>query len=502
MTSEIDENLIRVLEQNAEYEKAFAELQEMFLFLDEHSLDEVEDEKTASLLILCGSITSALAFQKQTPCQKQAIEILSRAWSIFSRTNNWEKLAEAENTLGVCYWRQGLYSDAEYWLNSSLQLPIDSLSPVRLKTYHHLTSVLLSTNRDDDVLSVLKKLEKNLQHCNDEHLLARFHNQCGLALRNSSRQEEAISHFQLSRRYLKRTGNRKFQGIVENNLAHIYLSKGDSASARQHALSSLAIYRALNDVGREASTLDTLAQIQLKEGNFSSALENINRSIEILAKGNNYGLLLESYLTKCRILFSLDALSEALGVFAVAHELAALKIGEEKAQEVRKIFEDYLSKPHQKTDYETSLSPAIKKSAPSQPKIKDTCEFELPDGLKKSGKHVVWRVNVDDFVHLKLPKGTLLLIERCASVPDNSFAVLKKDEEYHIGFVSYLRLTGHYALDLRDGEMPEPFLKAETTVFGRIVAYCPAEETFLQPLQMRVVETIEMNRNFYKQGKP
>ena len=482
---EVDQNLIYSLQQKAEYEKAFIELHSAFSFLDGYSLDEINDEKTASVLILCGSVISALTFQKQTSCQKQAIKILSRALSVFSRTGNWGKQVEALNSLALCYWREGMLKEAEAWLNTSLELPIHPSSSVRLQTHCTLAMILLYENREEEALGVLQKIEARFHNYKDEHLLARFHNYYGLALKNRDYKGEAISHFQSSIYYLKRMGNRRFQGVVENNLAQLYISTGDFAEARLHALNALKIYRKLNDFGLEASSLETFAQILFNQGDFEKALESINHSIEILSKGDSYGYLLESYVTKIRILLKLGLELEALSVFAIAHELAAMRISEDKAREVRNLFKEYYSSPVPK---QTQLICAPTQKSDERPEREtseiaakdgatDICRCILPECIDPSNDLVVLELDSNNFAGYKIPSGSLLLVEKCVETPENAFSVLlDKDDCYHVGFVTYHPDLKLYSLSFGSELDPVPMDEAEVEFFGQIVAFCPPDE--------------------------
>ncbi len=465
-------------ERKSEYELALKALSPVWSDIRKKpSIRSLSTEVAGVALLRCGSILSKLASNYQIAEQERAQDFLTEAIDIFSRCNNFARIVEGCNLLAWSCLRLGRLAEAKAYLEISLEQPISQTSIWRIQAHNHLAFVHLYEDNHEEAYQVLKKIEPVAEKCDNAYILARYHNQFALVLMKLGENERALRHFELSKHYLEITGNKKYQGLIENNLAWLFLAKKDYQSAHLHANEALKIYRQAKDVGREGDTLETKAQLFLAESKYSEAFAVIDKAIELLLKADSYGDLLKSYLTKCIILLSLGKQVEALGIFAVAHELAATKIGEEKAIEISRLFRDYFLSAQKNPKPEPSSAQVNEKDSQNTNEIKDVCRVELPEEINPHADHVILRVENDYFDSYKISEGTLLLVERCVEIPDNSFAVLRdKDDCYYIGFVVYHRDLKLYQLGFCGDKDPLPLEDAEVTAFGRVVAFCPPDE--------------------------
>lgn len=337
-------NLFR-LERCGKYEEALAELRH--LWEDYNSFPEVEafaPREAAEIILRCGALIGFLGHNKQIPnSQEKSKNLLTEARGRFFEIYDIEKIAECENYLALAYWRTGELVEAETWIEESLSRNIKRSSPVRLHSQIIKCLIFIPAKKHSEIISKLKALENDFLNCDDDCLKGDFYNHFGLALKNIGETSRALEKLELARHAYQKAGHLIYLGAVENNLSQLYKSVKRFVEAHKTIDSATKIFRQIKDRTREGFSLDTKAQIFFDEKKYKEALKVIESAISILAKSENAAYVVETYLSKAKILLYLENLTAAFLCLSDAVQIAKAKISEEKATALIKEFEELLN---------------------------------------------------------------------------------------------------------------------------------------------------------------
>lgn len=338
---EILADKLLLLEKSGRYEESLSVLGD--IWEDRTIFPKVEDFEprlAAEIILRCGSLFGFLGHNKQIPnSQEKSKNLLTEARSRFLEIYDLEKIAECENYIALAYWRTGELVEAETWIKESLTHDLPNSSKIKLHSIIIKCLISLSLGRDAKNIFTLINYEKDFLTYADNCLKGDFYNHFGLALKNLGDTPKALLCFEKARHYHQRSNHQIYLGTVENNLAQLYKAENKFIKAHRAVDNALKIYQQINDRTRHGSSLDTKAQIYLAEANFDQALEIIGVSIEILEHSENIAYLIESYLTKIRILISLNKISEAAACLVEAVPLAKSQISEQAGDNLLKEFE-------------------------------------------------------------------------------------------------------------------------------------------------------------------
>jgi tetratricopeptide (TPR) repeat protein len=163
-----------------------------------------------------------------------------------------------------------------------------------------------------------------------------------LALRKLGKTDQALKYYEAARGYHQKSGHKIYLGTIENNQAYLYKSQHDFKEAHQAIDNAIQIFKNVKDRTREGFSLDSKANIYFDEQKYAEALEVINKAIGILTKSENAEYLVETYLSKSKILLYKEDLTAAFLCLSDAVQIAKSKISEEKAKNLVKEFEALL----------------------------------------------------------------------------------------------------------------------------------------------------------------
>ncbi len=333
-------NLFR-LERCGRYEDALSEL--LDIWEDTSQLPDVSefpDCAAAEILLRCGVLIGFHGHLKQIPdSQENSKNLLTEARRRFEAVNDIEKIAECNNYLALAYWRKGELVEAEAWIEETLSYNLNKISDVWI--YCNLVkSLLLNSNEKyEETLVHLKPLEIYFQKLGSAFLYGNFCANLGVALKDTGRTPEALKYLELSRFWHQRSQHQVYLGVTENNLALLYKNVGSFGKAHKAIDNAVKVFKNVKDFTREGYSFDTKAQIYFAEGKYAQALRIIEKGINILTKSENIALLVETYLTKAKILLYLEDLTAAFLCLSDAVQFAKTKISEERATNLIKEFE-------------------------------------------------------------------------------------------------------------------------------------------------------------------
>lgn len=332
------------LERCGRYEEALAELRH--IWEDTNAFPDVEDyapRPAAEIILRCGALIGFIGHNKQIPdSQEKSKNLLTEARNRFLNIYDVEKIAECENYLALAYIRTGEIVEAEAWIEEALSHPLKESSEAWI--YANLTKSLiyLSAGKHEEIVKNLKKLEKHFKNLGNHFLLGSFCTNLALALRNLGKTSEALKYYESARNYHQKSGHQIYLGTIENNLAYLHKSQHRFKEAHQSIDNAVEIFKKVKDRTREGFSLDTKAHIFFDEGKFTEALKVIDKAIFILGKSENAGYVVETYLSKAKILLCLENFTAAFMCLSDAVQLAKNKISEEKAENLVKEFEELM----------------------------------------------------------------------------------------------------------------------------------------------------------------
>jgi tetratricopeptide (TPR) repeat protein len=329
------------LERCGRYEDALAELQD--IWEDTSKLPDVGEFPTpvaAEILLRCGVLIGFHGHLKQIPdSQENSKNLLTEARRQFETVNNLEKIAECNNYLALAYWRKGELVEAAAWVEETLSYNLNKVSDVWIYC-NVIKSLLLNSNEKyEETLIHLKPLESYFQKLGSSFLYGSFCANLGIALKDTGRTSEALKYLELSRFLHQKSQHQIYLGVTENNLALLYKSVRLFDKAHKAIDNATKVFKNVKDLTREGFSFDTKAQIYFAEGEYTKALKIIEKGINILTKSENIALLVETYLTKAKILLYLDDLTAAFLCLSDAVQIAKTNISEERATTLVKEFE-------------------------------------------------------------------------------------------------------------------------------------------------------------------
>ncbi len=473
-TSKLCDGLFR-LEKQGRYEDAMSEIGD--IWQDKSELPDVEGLSpyfAAELFLRCGSLFGFLGHNKQIPnSQEKSRNLLTHARNLFLELYNVEKIAECENYLALAYWRTGEINEAQAWLEESFSHNLKPSNNTRIYSYIIKALVLLSSNKPDEILDTLYKIEDIISECTDNCLIGSYYNQIGIAWDILGNVPKALQNLESARGFYAKAQHKDYLGVVYNDLSLLYKTARYFEKAHQMIDSSTKIFKNIKDQTREAFSLDTKAQIFLSEGKFEEALKTIEKSVIILNLGENISYLIESYRTKIKILISMDNISAATFSLIEAVQIAKTKISEEAANNLVSEYESRLREQLSKTKISTPEPPDENNENSSADSLSKDVSFAgveliLPSPLSNfKDIQGIW-INNTHLEKFGVVKDSLAIVVPCEEIKRGDLVAV---EELENGSVSCGFYDNEFGIVCLESENSEPLLFDEEniTVIGKIV---------------------------------
>jgi tetratricopeptide (TPR) repeat protein len=447
------------LERSGRYKAAMEELAVIWPDLDLYpDVEAFEPREAAEILLRCGSL---IGFYGHTTQQKQSQErsrnLLEKAHGRFFGWTDVRKTAECENYLALSYWRTGEHNEAQIWMDAAFSRDLADTDEIRL--FSHIIQCLINipAKKDRQNLAALKSLQDKYLDCGDDCLIGDFYNHCGLALDNLNRKAEAVDHFELAKYYYERSGHKIYLGTIENNLAWLYKDAGKFAQAHASIDNAARLFRLVNDKTREGFSFDTKASVYFAESKYADALKTVERAVSVLKKGENTAYLIETLLTKAKILLYLDNFTDAIVSLIEAVNAARVQTGEDAAKRLIDEFEAALQTKNTSARTEKPLKPG-------------DFELILPESIGQySDYRGVW-INTTRLEDIGLARGSLAVVAT-AKVSRGDLVALTEIENGEVSCGFYDADFGVVCLEGCDGE-PEVFNEKDVVILGKIVGVC------------------------------
>jgi len=288
------------LENIGEYEAAFAVIAPFWPGIGERprteGLSKVEE---AELLLRAGSLTGWLGSSRQVPgAQKFAKTLISEAIKSFEELGLSERVAEAQTSLAVCFWREGAMDDARNLFQAALAKAEEPVKTLRILV--NSTIVEVSTNHLHAALTMLDRAAAILDNVKDDAALGCYYMQRGIVMRRMGGVENldrALLDHAAARVHFEKANHRRYFARAQNNLGVIMLELGRYDEALESLEDAQRTFAELGDVGTAAQVDETRGRVYLAQERYQEAEKIAQASVSVLERGGEQSLLVESLQT-------------------------------------------------------------------------------------------------------------------------------------------------------------------------------------------------------------
>ena len=298
-------------------------------------VEGLKETTAAEVLLQAGVLTGRLGARRQVEgAQEAARDLISESAALFEKGGLTERVAAARADLAMCYCREGAYDEARVTLESAAAL-VRNDSLLRARTVLRLAIVEVSAGRNGEALRLLSDSAPLFGEGASHALRSSFHNELanvlqllGKAERRPDYMDRAIIEYTASVYHAEMAGHDQYVASTENNLAYLLFELGRHADAHEHLDRAHAIFKRIEDVGRQAQLDETRARVYMAEGKFKEAERVVARAVESLEQGDEAALLADALTVQGVVqsrLGDLEASAESLRRAAsVAEEAGAL----------------------------------------------------------------------------------------------------------------------------------------------------------------------------------
>jgi two-component system chemotaxis response regulator CheY len=268
-------------------------------------LDELTEATAAEVLLRVGVLTGWLGSTKQIDgAQEMAKNLISESITRFETLQNTEKVAEAQNEIAYCYWREGARGEARVWLREALSRLAGVGSETKLVILLRSAIVERTSGRYNDALRFLTEALPLAEKITDDALKGKVRNQFALVLRflgvvehREDYIDRALIEYAAASYHFEQVGHTRYQACVENNLGFLFGTIGKFTEAHEHLDRAQALFTSLKDNAHLAGVDETRSKVLLAEGRTAEAERLVRSAVQILERGGEQSLLAEALTT-------------------------------------------------------------------------------------------------------------------------------------------------------------------------------------------------------------
>ncbi len=321
--------LAKELEDKGKHEEARQAIGELWQRLGERpKIEGLEPRTAAEVLLRVGVLTGWLGSKQQIPdAQETAKDFISESISTFESLG-YEKVAEAQTELALCYWRSGDYDEARLILNEVLA-KLKTEDEVKAKALIRLAMVEYSESRFSEALEILLDNADLFETITNPALKGSRHNNLAnlwMEMSKSKNREDytdrAFVEFAAASYYFEQAGHNSYLANVENNLGYLYFKAEKLNEAHEHLERARRIMLGLKDKIALGQCEETRACVFLSEGRNVEAEKAARSAVMALEKSRQQDLLAEALITHGTALARLGFYSQAYATLQQAIEVA------------------------------------------------------------------------------------------------------------------------------------------------------------------------------------
>jgi tetratricopeptide (TPR) repeat protein len=278
----------------------------------------------AEVLLRVGSLSGWLGSSGQIPgAQEFAKDLISESLRAFDALGNRDKVAEAQNDLAICYWREGAMDESRVWFQEALSCATDPALQLRILV--NSTTVEISSKHLDAALVLLDRALPLLDSIDDPATIGRFHMQRALVIKGMGGAENldrALIENTAARVHFERANHKRYFARVENNIGFIFHELGRYAEALDHLDEARAAFVEIGDVGTAAQVNETRARVFLAQGSYAEAEQIAFSAASVLENGGEQSLLAEALEAQGIAMARMGRHQSALGILKRAAHIA------------------------------------------------------------------------------------------------------------------------------------------------------------------------------------
>jgi CheY-like chemotaxis protein/tetratricopeptide (TPR) repeat protein len=332
--------LAKELEDVGNYEAAREAMGELWPEAGGRSiLNKMSEATAAEVLLRVGTLTGWLGSTKQIEgSQETAKNLIGESITKFEALQNTEKVAEAQNEIAFCYWREGARGEARVWLREALSRLAGADSEIKLVILLRCAIVERTSGRYNDALRFLTEALPLAEKITDEALKGKVHNQFALVLRflgvvehREDYIDRALIEYTAASYHFEQAGHSRYHACVENNLGFLFGVIKKYPEAHEHLDRAQALFTGMKDMARTAGVDETRARVLLAEGRTTEAERLVRSAIQTLERGDQQSLLAEALTTHGIILARMGSHEAARQRLQRAAEVAQ-NVGDTEAE--------------------------------------------------------------------------------------------------------------------------------------------------------------------------
>jgi tetratricopeptide (TPR) repeat protein len=278
----------------------------------------------AEVLLRIGALSGYLGSSGQVPgAQEYAKDLITRSIRAYEALGNPDKIAEAQNALALCYWREGGMDEARVWFREAIAGAVDPA--VRFNILVNATTVEISSNSLNAALSLLEQAAELIDVIDDSAIIGRFHMQRAVVFRRMGGAENidrALIENTAASVHFEQANHRRFFARVENNIGFLFLELARYAEALEHLDNARATFVEIGDVGTAAQVNETRARVFLAQGRYPEAEKIAFSAAAVLENGGEHALLAEALECQGIAMSRLGRQDSALGILKRAAHIA------------------------------------------------------------------------------------------------------------------------------------------------------------------------------------
>jgi CheY-like chemotaxis protein/tetratricopeptide (TPR) repeat protein len=310
----------KAFEKSGDYEKACEALGGLWRRIGERpDVDGLAPDEAAEALLQVGRLTGSMGSARQIDgAQEAAKNLISESIALFEKAGSDKKLAEAQTTIAVCYWREGAFDEARVMLKEALSRLSSADGELRAAALTTLAIVERSASRYDTALEILCEAAPLVEASESDALKGSFHNQRATTLENFGRAEQrpekidqALIEYTAASFHFEQAGHTRYCARVENNLGFLFHTIHKHDEAHEHLTRARELFVRLKDVGSVAQVDETRARVLIAEGRLEAAEKSARAAAQSLEAGGEQALLAEALATRGVALARLGRHAEA-----------------------------------------------------------------------------------------------------------------------------------------------------------------------------------------------
>jgi tetratricopeptide (TPR) repeat protein len=278
----------------------------------------------ADVLGTVGSIVGWVGSSAQIPgAQAFAKDLISESIRAFEALREPDKIAEVQNDLAVCYWREGAMDEARVWFQEAFRQT--TLPVFRFRILVNSTMVEINSGRFCEALAILDQAASLLDFVKDPGAIGRYHMQRALTYRNmggSENLDRALIENAAASIHLEQANNKRYLARVENNTGVVFLELGRYDEAIEHLNRARAVFTEIGDVGTAAQVNETRARVFLAQGRNVEAEKIAFSAASTFEGGGEQSLLAEALEAQGVALARMGRYQSALGILKRAAHVA------------------------------------------------------------------------------------------------------------------------------------------------------------------------------------